>query len=101
MRLFQISDNNDEILRSLIGFGLVMIEGGRLEVRNKIRSIELIASEEIKKNYMLSFTINKDTICELAILYNLDFYDINSSKDMARAEFNRITGRDLSSDEFV
>ena len=57
MRLFTPENSNHEIINSL-GLGLIMIHGSRVDVRNKLDSLENYATCTIKNEYSFDFSIS-------------------------------------------
>ena len=89
MRLFKVEVDNKIIMSSLHGLGIVMIHGGRLDVRGKLKSLESCATNNEREQF--SFKLP----CELAILYDRNLYEFNDAKDIAIQEYQRITGNIL------
>jgi len=91
MKLFTPTTSNSTILKSL-GFGLVMIDGSRNEVRDKLKSVESSATPDIKDKFNFDYTINlKET--ELGVIFNSSTYITTANaKETALKEYTRITG---------
>lgn len=95
MRLFKVEVDNKIIMSSLHGLGIVMIHGGRLDVRGKLKSLESCATNNEREQFSFKHTVSAQLPCELAILYDKNLYEFNDAKDIAIQEYQRITGNIL------
>jgi len=95
MRLFTINCSDTSILKSLNGLGLILIGGGRIELRAKLQQLSNTAPADFDEIYMHHSINNGRESCELGIVYKKSHYTTQSAIAAARSEYKHITGNDL------
>lgn len=87
VNIFKDHDEAREILDEVLTNGVAGISGGRIQVRNKLNEVAVLAEQESHESVMADSTIHHPET-ELAYPYDMNVYDRTEAKKVVERAYD-------------